>query len=113
MESWQVRAATFQAHACDPVAAAYTTAANELAAALIEHANATLDLQSAAQESGFHPDTLRHRLAAGTLPNAGRTGAPRIRRADLPRKPGRKSTLAAAGGYDPQQDARSLLARMK
>ena len=51
---------------------------------------------------------LRELVAAGEVPNAGRKGAPRIRRADLPRKPGAKSE----SGYDVSADAAALVARL-
>ncbi len=38
--------------------------------------------------SGFSRSHLYHCIEDGTLPNAGRRGTPRIRRRDLPRKPG-------------------------
>ena len=68
---------------------------------------ATLTLAEAALESGYSVDHLRHAVASGQIANAGRRGAPRIRRADLPKKPGAPAT-APAGGYDPDADARSL-----
>jgi len=40
------------------------------------------------------------------LPNAGMKGAPRIRRKDLPKKATKKSPR----GYNPDADARSLVA---
>jgi hypothetical protein len=42
-------------------------------------------------------------LAAGTIPNAGRKGKPRIRRGDLPKKATR--TVSA---YDVDRDARAI-----
>ncbi|MHB1863402.1 MAG: hypothetical protein ACYCVL_10570 [Gemmatimonadaceae bacterium] len=59
-----------------------------------------LTLEQAANESGYSADHLRKCVADGTVPNAGAKGRPRIRRADLPRKPGR-----SASGYDPGADA--------
>lgn len=50
-----------------------------------------LTLSQAAEESGFTEAHLGRRVADGTIPNAGKKGAPRIRRGDLPRKP--KKTL--------------------
>lgn len=47
-----------------------------------------LTLQKAAQESGYSPDHLGREVRAGRIPNVGRPKAPRIRRGDLPRKPG-------------------------
>lgn len=47
-----------------------------------------LTLDEAATVSGYTVDHLRHLVADRAIPNAGRKGAPRIRRADLPIKPG-------------------------
>jgi len=46
----------------------------------------TLTLAEAAPESGYSRDHLARLVRAGALPNAGRRGAPRLRRKDLPRK---------------------------
>jgi hypothetical protein len=46
----------------------------------------TLSLARAARESGYSAGHLGRLVRAGTIPNAGRPQAPRIRRADLPRK---------------------------
>lgn len=48
----------------------------------------TLTLKQAAEESGYSRDHLGRLLASEILPNAGEPYAPRIRRRDLPRKPG-------------------------
>ncbi len=69
-------------------------------------ADEQLTLEVAAAESGYSADHLRHLVAAGTLRNAGAKGRPRIRRADLPKKP-----AAAAAGYDPDADALSITRR--
>jgi len=45
-----------------------------------------LNLTQAAAESGYSADYLGRLVKNGTIPNAGRPNAPRIRRADLPRK---------------------------
>ncbi len=45
-----------------------------------------LNLQEAAAESGYSPDHLGAQVRKGVIPNAGRPGAPKIRRSDLPRK---------------------------
>ena len=45
-----------------------------------------LSLVEAAQESGYSAGHLGRLVRDGTIPNAGRSNAPKIRRADLPRK---------------------------
>lgn len=57
-----------------------------------------LALDTAAEESGYSPDHLGRLVREGTLPNAGEPYAPRIRRRDLPRRPGHGNTLADATG---------------
>jgi hypothetical protein len=73
--------------------------------------DAVLTLAQASAESGYRVDSLRHKLADGTLPNAGRKGSPRIRRADLPRKA--TAPVVALGGYDPDADALELHTRRR
>ncbi|MGH7513403.1 MAG: helix-turn-helix domain-containing protein [Gemmatimonadales bacterium] len=48
-----------------------------------------LNLTEAARECGYSPDALGRMIRSGRIPNRGRPGAPRVRRADLPRKTGR------------------------
>jgi hypothetical protein len=67
--------------------------------------NEVLTLEQAAKVSGYHADSLRHKIAAGELPNAGRKGAPRVRRKDLPRR----VHGASQSGYDPLSDALRLV----
>ena len=47
----------------------------------------TLDLEQAAIESGYSYSALQKMASAGTIPNVGKKGAPRVRRGDLPKKP--------------------------
>jgi hypothetical protein len=58
----------------------------DVAAVAQADADELLDLRAAARESGYSADHLGRLVHAGTIPNAGRPHAPRIRRADLPRK---------------------------
>ena len=48
-----------------------------------------LTLDDAAQESGYNADSLARMIRQGKIPNAGERRRPRIRRCDLPRRPGR------------------------
>ena len=58
----------------------------ELREAIRAEGNSSLTLSEAARESGYSEDHLRHGVASGKIPNAGKRGAPRIRRIDLPTK---------------------------
>jgi hypothetical protein len=83
---WRRLAASLRPYA--PAAAlAYEQAADELNATLEAQQNAPLTLSEAARESGFSADHLGRLVREGRIPNAGRPHAPRIRRADLPRRP--------------------------
>jgi hypothetical protein len=65
--------------------------ASELAAWVREWELEALTLEQAARESGLSYSHLQHLVAGGRVPNAGSARRPRIRRADLPRKPGTPS----------------------
>lgn len=75
-------------------------------------AETRLCLSEAASRSGYSVEHLGRLIRQGRLPNAGRWGAPRIRAADLPRKP---PALVQRGprSYDPGADARTLLDRQR
>lgn len=79
--------------------------AAELSDALTEFGRESLTLTEAAQESGYSADHLRHLVADGTIPNAGRKGSPRIARSDLPTKPG----ASPPDSFDPDREAREIL----
>jgi hypothetical protein len=102
---WRSRAAELRRYGAEPQAVTLEAAAAELDAAMRDAADTPLTLSEAAEESGYAPRTLRQMVAEGKLPNAGRRNAPRVRRADLPRRPGKTTT----NGYDPAADAARLL----
>ncbi len=108
--AWRTRAGELRRWAAaEGAAVALEQAAGELEQALRDAADEVLDISQAAAEVGYAPDTIRHLLAAGELPNAGRPGRPRIRRADLPPRKGRRA--GRRGQYDPVADAAALVAR--
>ena len=86
LERWRNRADHLRRYAPE-VAAAWEDAATELAEHDRVHAQTILTLVEAAEESGYHPDHIGRLIAQKRIKNVGRKGAPRIRRADLPRKP--------------------------
>ena len=63
-----------------------------------------LTLADSAIASGYSKRRLSELIADGTIPNVGRKGAPRIRRADLPRK-----AKAPSNGFDAGAEASSIL----
>ncbi|MFQ5903311.1 MAG: helix-turn-helix domain-containing protein [Candidatus Binatia bacterium] len=88
-----------------------------------------LTIEQAARESGYSKEQLRRLIREGKVPNAGKRGAPRILRRDLPRKPGHPGdgqlpvvvvdlsgyrpnlsggTSRSDKEYDPEEDARSI-----
>ncbi len=64
-----------------------------------------MTVAEAALESGLSEDHLRHGVADGKIPNAGRKGAPRIRRADLPLK----RNGQGRAGVSPEKAAAEIL----
>jgi len=55
-------------------------------------ADEVLTLKEASRESGYSADHLRLLIRQAKIPNAGRRQAPRLRRRDIPRKPGQGAT---------------------
>jgi hypothetical protein len=101
---WREDAETFDRYGDEQLAKVCRTHADDLEAALRSADDDALDLASAARESGLSIDRLRHKVAAGELPNAGRKGKPLIRRGDLPVK-----RQAGSSAFDAAGVARSLL----
>ena len=64
----------------------------ELDAAVSGDAGQLLRLSAAAEVSGYTADHLRTLIKSGKLTNYGRPHAPRVRRGELPRKPGHRSS---------------------
>lgn len=106
---WRERAELLARHGAGEAAATLRTVADELEGTVQAAEDKILTLAEAVEESGYSERRLRELITDGTIPNAGRKGAPRVRRADLPR---RARAQAQAGGYDPSADARALLSRL-
>jgi hypothetical protein len=95
---WLAEAALFaDAHALVDGATLARKYARELAAALRVDGGEALTYKQASLESGLSVDHLGRLVRQGKIPNAGRRGAPRIRRADLPRLAGRLPDAASRG----------------
>ena len=83
---WRQRADTLRTYGDPNSARLWEIAAQELEQAWGVFGDETLSLAEAARVSGYSPDHLGHLVKDGKIPNAGRSGAPRIRRSDLPQK---------------------------
>jgi hypothetical protein len=93
---WRARAEDLKRFG--PAAAeAFEECARELEQALNHEGNEELNLRQAAKESGYDEDSLGRMVKQGKIPNAGRPGAPRILRRDLPKKAGRKRETGGPG----------------
>jgi hypothetical protein len=103
---WRQKAEALRPFA-EPAARAFEAAADELADAVARDDEQLLTVQEASRASGYSADHLARLLRDRTIPNAGRKGAPRIRRADLPRRA--PVAKRSRSGYDPTADARELL----
>ena len=128
-QAWREQAELQRSLGCTEAACTFAHCATELDAALGSYANEKLTIAEASGASGYDDETLRRLVRTGTIPNAGQPHAPRIRRRDLPRKPGHVAdgpgirqgldlvgdTTASNGGkprrtdeYDPEEDARGI-----
>ena len=71
-----------------------------------------LTLTEASALSGYSQDHLGRLIRSGKLRNAGRPGAPRVRRGDLPLRPGRQSgTIAVVRDLPQNGENREQIAR--
>lgn len=81
-------AALYRRRGQEHLAAMAESYAEELEERLDEWQMETLTVAEAAEESGYSESQLYSLLSEEKLPNVGKKGAPRVRRGDLPRKPG-------------------------
>lgn len=85
--AWRSRADELARFA--PAAAeAFTTAALDLEQAIRAEGSETVNLREAARIGGYNEDSIGRMIRQGKVKNVGRGNAPRIRRSDIPRKPG-------------------------
>lgn len=108
---WREKAAGLAGYS-DAAAKAFGEAADDLDRELRHSAGELLNLSEAARRTGYSPDHIARLVRRGVVPNWGAKGRPKVRLADLPRKP---PTLAArrAKPYDLDADARALVAARK
>jgi hypothetical protein len=86
--AWRDRAGQLRHWGMEREARLWECAAEELEAALRSEGAELLTLQDAALVSGYTPDHIGRLVRDGKVANHGRPNAPRVRRADLPRKTG-------------------------
>ena len=108
---WRNEAALLREYGQEQLARACERHADEVECALRCADDERLSLSAAARETGLSVDHLARLVRHGRISNAGRKGAPRIRRGDLPRKPRRLLASDGSRSYDPVTDARSLVSR--
>ena len=114
-EEWRRRAGTFRQYGGEAPARALEACAAELEAALRRKDRTVLTLKEAAMATGYSASHLGRLVRDGTIPNAGRRGAPRIALRHLPRKargagsPGTGPALA--GDASPSQDSNAEVVR--
>ena len=106
-ETWLSEAETLERYRDERGAHLCRLHAQELEEAERTAGEELLTLAQASEVSGYSQDHLRHLITAGTIPNAGEKGRPRIRRADLPMKPGPRSS----GAFDATGIAGRILGR--
>lgn len=85
---WREEATVLRRRGAPRQAEALESAAEDLERRLPEWRLEPLTVEEAAAESGYSRSQLYALLSEDRLPNAGEPGAPRIRRCDLPLKPG-------------------------
>ncbi len=92
---WREEAAILHRRGADEQAAVLESCASELVEEGRFLSLEALTLEQAANESGYSYSALQKMTSHGTIPNVGKKGAPRVRRADLPKKPGADNTASA------------------
>ena len=97
---WRDHAEMFRRFGDSGAATAFESCADELEAAVSVWGDEQFTLEQAEQESGYTADALGRLIREGRIPNAGKDGTPRIRRRDLPRKPGRRNGNRQYDGVD-------------
>ncbi len=85
---WTADASTLRQWGAEDEAQVVERCARELAEALDTHDDEALTLAEAAAESGYSVSHLRRLIAQNKLRDTAQVGPPRVRRGDLPRKPG-------------------------
>jgi acyl-CoA reductase-like NAD-dependent aldehyde dehydrogenase len=94
MSRWRAEAATLRSNFDERAARLLEKHADDLAEAIAAELDEPLDVQAAAAEAGVHPETIKRAVRSGQVENVGTPGRVRVRRRDLPRRPGRGASFA-------------------
>lgn len=84
---------------------------DDLQSLTLDDAERQVTLQEASELGGYSVDHLQRLVASGVIPNAGRKGAPRMRRADVPVRAGHRPKAQALTGTE-SEDQLSVRRRM-
>lgn len=95
-ETWEEEADLLRRRGLEREATMEESLAEELREAVAEWKLEALTVAEASSETGYSESHLRALLSEGKLENVGREGAPRLRRGDLPAKPGSNGTGSTA-----------------
>ena len=113
---WTDEATIFRKRGREDLALFLESYLAELEAEMRNEENEPLTIAQAAAEGGYSEEHLRRLVREEQIPNAGRPNAPRIRRADVPKKPGRsvanRDAQLPSNGYNVDEDARGIAKRM-
>ena len=106
---WRDHATTLREYGAEAQADTLERCAAELDDGVGAWSSETLTLQEAAGLSGYSADHIGRLVREGAIPNAGRAGAPRIARGDLPRRSGAVATVGPIHEIDRTQIVRSAI----
>lgn len=95
-DEWREEAEMLRRRGADAQATALESAADDLEQAWKAWRQELLTVEQAASASGYSEAHIRRLLREGKIPNAGEEHHPRVRRADLPKKPGSGTQVAVA-----------------
>lgn len=108
VDRWRSQAATLRLFGASAQADVLDRCTSELETTIIQTTQAPLTLGEAAQLGGYSTDHLGRLVREGKIPNAGRPGAPRIARKDVPIKAG-VARQNPSGKLDLKQIVRSAI----
>lgn len=91
VQTWRTEAKTFRAYGEERLAIACERHADQVEAAAVAEEAREVTLEEAAQIGGYSYSHLQHLVARGDIENVGTKHSPRIRGADVPRKPGHRA----------------------